>query len=45
MTKFTNLIFNEKKKKKINKKKKKNKNYIYNEYNIILYEGRMLRLS
>jgi len=45
MTKFTNLIFNEKKKKKINKKKNKNKNYIYNEYNIILYEGRMLRLS
>jgi len=54
MTKFTNLIFNEKKKKKNNKKKKKkkinknknkNKNYIYNEYNIILYEGRMLRLS
>jgi len=45
MTKFTNLIFNEKKKKKINKNKNKNKNYIYNEYNIILYEGRMLRLS
>jgi len=45
MTKFTNLIFNEKKKKKIKKKKNKNKNYIYNEYNIILYEGRMLRLS
>jgi len=45
MTKFTNLIFNEKKKKKIKKNKNKNKNYIYNEYNIILYEGRMLRLS
>jgi len=45
MTKFTNLIFNEKKKKKINKNKNKNKNYIYKEYNIKYYKGRMLRLS